>query len=191
MASRGVPRARAPHEGLHLQADTVAGARLRGLRPPPRIADAAQRFQRVVCYRRREDSDEINSDVLSTCRARRAELAAVRRPLAAAGDDRAGLRDTTPAVRRPLTLFAASLCLAAVVSAASPAARLQPADPAPARAVIDRSCVTCHNQRTRTGGLTLDTLDLARVDAQPAVWEAVVRKVRDQNHAAAGDAAAR
>ncbi len=81
-------------------------------------------------------------------------------------------------MRRPLTLFAASLCLAAVVSAASPAARLQPADPAPARAVIDRYCVTCHNQRTRTGGLTLDTLDLAHVDAQPAVWEAVVRKVR-------------
>jgi hypothetical protein len=38
--------------------------------------------------------------------------------------------------------------------------------------------VTCHNQRTRTAGLSLDTLDLAHVNAQPAVWEAVVRKVR-------------
>jgi hypothetical protein len=53
-----------------------------------------------------------------------------------------------------------------------------PADPAPPRAVLDRYCVTCHNQRTRAGGLTLDTLDLARVDAEPAIWEAVARKVR-------------
>jgi hypothetical protein len=81
-------------------------------------------------------------------------------------------------VRRLLILLAASLCLAAVVGGASPSARLQPADPAPARAVLDRYCVTCHNQRTRAGGLTLDTLDLAHVDAQPAVWEAVTRKVR-------------
>ena len=146
------PEPRAPHEGLHLQADTVAGARLRGLRPPHWIADAAQRFEQEWFVIRARRLDEINSDVLSTCRARRAELAAVRRQLAAAGDDRAGARDTTPAVRRPLTLFAASLCLAAVASAASPAARLQPADADPARAVLDCYCVTCHNQRLRTGG---------------------------------------
>ena len=48
----------------------------------------------------------------------------------------------------------------------------------PPRAVLDQYCVTCHNQRARTGGLALDTLDVAHVDAQPAVWEAVVRKLR-------------
>jgi hypothetical protein len=72
------------------------------------------------------------------------------------------------------TLAAVCLCSAGVASAT-----LQgPADPAPPRAVLDRYCVACHNQRTRAGGLTLDALDLAHVDAQPAVWEAVVRKVR-------------
>jgi len=36
------------------------------------------------------------------------------------------------------------------------------AEPA-TRAVLDKYCVTCHNQRLKTAGLTLDTLDLARV----------------------------
>ena len=28
-----------------------------------------------------------------------------------------------------------------------------------ARALLDRYCVTCHNQRLKTGGLSLDTVD--------------------------------
>ena len=87
-------------------------------------------------------------------------------------------------------LVAVSLCLAGMggglasatleLQAASPAGvRPQgPPDAAPPRAVLDRYCVTCHNQRTRTGGLALDTLDLAHVEAQPAIWETVARKVR-------------
>jgi hypothetical protein len=68
---------------------------------------------------------------------------------------------------------------AIVMTAGGRRATLQaPAGPAPARAVLDRYCVTCHNQKTRTAGLALDTLDLAHVDAQPATWEAVVRKLR-------------
>src|SRR6476469_6693570 len=68
---------------------------------------------------------------------------------------------------------------AVVMTAGGQRATLQaPADSGPARAVLDRYCVTCHNQRTRTAGLTLDRLDLTHVDAQPAIWEAVVRKVR-------------
>jgi mono/diheme cytochrome c family protein len=46
------------------------------------------------------------------------------------------------------------------------------------RAVLDRYCVTCHNSRTRTGGLALDTADVARVAADAVTWEKVVRKVR-------------
>ena len=45
-------------------------------------------------------------------------------------------------------------------------------------AAINQYCVTCHNQRTKTAGLMLDTLDVARVDQHPDVWEKVVRKVR-------------
>jgi Protein of unknown function (DUF1592)/Protein of unknown function (DUF1588)/Protein of unknown function (DUF1587)/Protein of unknown function (DUF1585)/Protein of unknown function (DUF1595)/Planctomycete cytochrome C len=46
------------------------------------------------------------------------------------------------------------------------------------RAVLDKYCVTCHNQRLKTGGLTLDTMDLGKVPAQAEVWEKVIRKLR-------------
>src|SRR5688500_8747022 len=46
------------------------------------------------------------------------------------------------------------------------------------RALVDRYCVTCHNQRTKTAGLALDTLDLGHVGKEPEVWESVVRKLR-------------
>jgi mono/diheme cytochrome c family protein len=46
------------------------------------------------------------------------------------------------------------------------------------RALLDQYCVTCHNQRARTGGLTLDDVDVARVGNNPEVWETVVRKLR-------------
>ena len=46
------------------------------------------------------------------------------------------------------------------------------------RALLDRYCVTCHNERLRTAGLTLDTVDLADVAAEAEVWEMVVRKLR-------------
>src|SRR5579862_27433 len=45
-------------------------------------------------------------------------------------------------------------------------------------ALIDRTCVPCHNQRLKTGGLELDQLDPAQVRANPEVWEKVVRKLR-------------
>jgi hypothetical protein len=46
------------------------------------------------------------------------------------------------------------------------------------RALLDQYCVTCHNQRTQTGGLSLDRLDLARIPQDAEIWEKVVRKLR-------------
>jgi hypothetical protein len=54
------------------------------------------------------------------------------------------------------------------------------------RAVLDKYCVTCHNQRLKTGGLTLDTLDLGNVPAQAEVWEKVIRKLRSRTMPPAG-----
>ena len=63
------------------------------------------------------------------------------------------------------------------------------------RSAVDKYCVTCHNQRLKTGGLTLDTPDLANVAAHPDVWEKVIRKVEAGMMPPAGvprpDAAAR
>ena len=55
----------------------------------------------------------------------------------------------------------------------------QPASaPVSQRALLDRYCVTCHNERLRTGGLALDALDVSRVGDAPAIWEQVVLKLR-------------
>src|ERR1700721_906428 len=59
------------------------------------------------------------------------------------------------------------------------------ADPA-YRAVLDKYCVTCHNQRLKTGGLALDNLDFATVPAQAEVWEKVIRKLRSGTMPPAG-----
>lgn len=46
------------------------------------------------------------------------------------------------------------------------------------RAVLDKYCVTCHNQKLRTAGLTLDTLDVTKAGANAEVWEKVIAKLQ-------------
>ena len=46
------------------------------------------------------------------------------------------------------------------------------------KALIDRSCVTCHNNRVKTANLSLEGLDFARVGDRAELWEKVVRKLR-------------
>ena len=45
------------------------------------------------------------------------------------------------------------------------------------REFLDRYCATCHNERLKTGGLSLERVDVSRPDAQPELWEKVVRKL--------------
>ena len=44
--------------------------------------------------------------------------------------------------------------------------------------VLRRYCVACHNERTLTAGLALDTVDLGAVGEHAELWEGVVRKLR-------------
>ena len=46
------------------------------------------------------------------------------------------------------------------------------------RALLDRYCVTCHNESLRTAGLTLDTVDPNNVSQNVELWEKVVLKLR-------------
>jgi len=46
------------------------------------------------------------------------------------------------------------------------------------RRMIDRYCVTCHNQRLVTAGLKLDEADVANPGEGTEIWEKVVRKLR-------------
>ncbi len=80
-----------------------------------------------------------------------------------------------------LRVVGAAVGVAAVcgtVGAGAP--RAEPAGAAPAghRQLLDRYCVACHDDRLRTGGLSLEGLDLADVAAEAAVWEKVVAKLR-------------
>ena len=61
------------------------------------------------------------------------------------------------------------------------AARQPTATPVPQatqRALLDQYCVTCHSDRLRTGGLTLEAIDLADIAGNAETWEKVVRKLR-------------
>ena len=75
--------------------------------------------------------------------------------------------------RRAFTAFAVGIWLGlaswTVVQAASPQTAPQE--------IVDRYCVTCHNERTKAGGLVLAKLDLAAVPDNAEIWEKVVRKL--------------
>jgi mono/diheme cytochrome c family protein len=47
----------------------------------------------------------------------------------------------------------------------------------PDAALLKQYCITCHNERAKTGGLVLDT-EVAKVAADRERWEKVVRKVK-------------
>jgi mono/diheme cytochrome c family protein len=63
----------------------------------------------------------------------------------------------------------------------------QPAQDGPAKAashvpsqVLGKYCVSCHNSRLKTAGLTLDTLDVEHVAGHEDAWEKVATKLRTQ-----------
>jgi mono/diheme cytochrome c family protein len=63
-------------------------------------------------------------------------------------------------------------------SGQAPAAAHSTAAAPEARKVIDTYCVTCHNERLKTGGLTLDTVDARSPHTNPEIWERVIARLR-------------
>ena len=87
----------------------------------------------------------------------------------------------------PVVAAAVVLALVSSSSVALPALKPQSASAAPPagstvvaqqKALIDQYCVTCHNQRTKTGGLALDTLDLNKIPENAEIWEEAIVKLR-------------
>jgi mono/diheme cytochrome c family protein len=80
------------------------------------------------------------------------------------------------------TILAGLLALASAAStsvrAASPQSSAAQSSTQAADEFLKRYCVSCHNDRLRTGGLVLDGLDTAHAAAHSEVWEKVVRKLR-------------
>ena len=91
--------------------------------------------------------------------------------------------------RRPQVVGAIALLtgmwLAAVSGAIRAEAKQQPPVAAPAstsgaanRAVAEKYCFGCHNQKLKTAGLALDVLDFDHVSANAEIWEKVISKLR-------------
>jgi len=76
-------------------------------------------------------------------------------------------------VGRSLAFLSAALVVVLAVRGAA-----QTTEPAQKPALLNQYCITCHNQRLKTAGLLLDTMDLDRVGTDAAAWEKVVRKIR-------------
>jgi len=71
-----------------------------------------------------------------------------------------------------------SLGIQARPSAQQPAPQLKGVAASSHRGMLDRYCVTCHNQRLATAGLKLDEADIANPGEGAEIWEKVVRKLR-------------
>ncbi len=61
-----------------------------------------------------------------------------------------------------------------------------PTDEAPHNALVNQYCLSCHNSRTQTAGLALDTISAEDLDANWEAWEKVVRKLRARQMPPAG-----
>src|SRR5262245_53170536 len=81
-------------------------------------------------------------------------------------------------------LFAVSVTVGGAASLHSSSVRLQPdttydQSPAPGpQSLVRTYCVSCHNDTAKTGGLSLQNLDLSNIPDNAAVWERVARKLR-------------
>src|SRR5258705_2347780 len=89
--------------------------------------------------------------------------------------------------RRLIHVLAVAMLFLAVVSSDAQTAGQQrqsaPAAAAPAVAPLDNAlptqyCTGCHNQRAKTAGLMLDSMDYSNIGKDAATWEKVVRKIK-------------
>src|SRR5580658_6048599 len=79
---------------------------------------------------------------------------------------------------RHLLLAAAFVTGAACTLTAAPQQADKTATTDPNKALVNRYCVTCHNQKLRTAKLAFDTMDLAHPEKDALTWERAIRKLR-------------
>jgi hypothetical protein len=81
-----------------------------------------------------------------------------------------------------LSVAAGAFVLAVFLAGPAGSAQGPTAPPSPAAstaaATLKTYCISCHNDRTKTGELTLEHADLTDVPKSAELWEKVIRKVR-------------
>ena len=80
--------------------------------------------------------------------------------------------------RVAVLLVGVALTLTSSVGLLAQASSTSSSDAATYRAVLDRYCTTCHNERLLTGNLALDAVSVDEVGADAAVWEKVLQKLQ-------------
>jgi mono/diheme cytochrome c family protein len=83
----------------------------------------------------------------------------------------AGIAVTWATVGYPQAVAVAQAPGIAQAKSAAPAA-------ASTRAMLDRYCVSCHNEKLKTAGLVLDAAALTNLTKDGELWEKVIRKLR-------------
>jgi mono/diheme cytochrome c family protein len=97
----------------------------------------------------------------------------------------------TPQQRLALMMVCGSMALAATISAplvadqsstqiSTARGSTQAATETPARELVTTYCVSCHNQRLKTGNLMLDGVDADQVSNSAEEWEKVIVKLRSR-----------
>jgi len=59
-------------------------------------------------------------------------------------------------------------------------------DAAQVQGMVSKYCITCHNDRTKSGQVSLQNLDAATPQAKAEIWERVIRKLRSESMPPAG-----
>lgn len=87
---------------------------------------------------------------------------------------------------RPLLVWGVLIWAAAGSFQAASAQSMDPSPSSPYRAVLNRYCVTCHNERLRRAELVLGDKDVENVSKEAEVWEKVIGKLRSRAMPPAG-----
>src|SRR5678816_40492 len=81
-------------------------------------------------------------------------------------------------IRMRLFLVLVGVALATSSVSVFPQPGPDPAAAGSRQALVAQYCVTCHNDRAKTGGLSLESMSVTAVAEHPRVWETVVQKLR-------------
>src|SRR5437879_11241 len=86
--------------------------------------------------------------------------------------------------RTLIAIFLLSLLIATSRNRVKAQVRSTPPQAVPAtaasaeKAVLDKYCVTCHNDRAKVANFSIQKLDINKIGEQPESWEKIIRKLR-------------